>query len=854
MTRDAPLPRKLRSRRALARLNLVFESVWLAIWPPLGVAGVFTVAALLDLPPMLPFWPHVALLALTGVTVGALLLRGILRIRIPDMATADRRLEQASGLSHRPLAMLTDRPARSDPLGDAIWRAHLARITAQLGRLKAGVPHPGLARKDRLALRGALVVALLATLAIAGRDAPSRLIASLRPELPRVTVADIAIELRAWITPPPYTRQAPVFLKSEGGAVSVPAGARLTVNLTGGSAAPNLVSGTESDPFLALDQGSFQGEKDLTEGGRIRVTLGGRTLAAWEISVVADQPPVAAWTGKPGQAPSSLQLRLPWKAADDYGIASMRAELRLDARATADPITVALPLPAGTPKTAQGMAQQDLSAHPWAGLQVVGRLTATDATGQTGVSEDTTFTLPERPFQNPIARMLIELRKGLSVAPDDRTEALAGLDGLLLKPALFGTDAAAWINLSGIYSLLARNRGADAVPEAQERMWWLALHLEEGQAEQTARALEEARRAVRDAMERATREPNAANRQELEQRLRELREAIDRHMQAMMEQARRDGSLLDFDPETHRMTNHDLDRLAERAREAARQGRMDEARRRVEELEQLLEQLKNGQAMRGQGEQQQQQQQGSRQRQQRGRQQMGAVQDMIGRQGGLLDQAEGRNDSANRPRGAAPSQGSGDPQAQREADRRVQNALRRSLGELMQQFGDLTGEVPPALTEADQAMRESSSQLAQGQDQRAGAAQQQAIEALQKGAQQMGQAMARQFGPSQGGQEGDQMPGEGDGPLMGMMPGDQRGEGRGTGPIPNEPARANPGGRDPLGRYNQGTSSDSADVTVPEERERQRTQAIQEELRRRGAERERPMPELDYIDRLLKQF
>jgi hypothetical protein len=43
-------------------------------------------------------------------------------------------------------------------------------------------------------------------------------------------------------------------------------------------------------------------------------------------------------------------------------------------------------------------------------------------------------------------------------------------------------------------------------------------------------------------------------------------------------------------------------------------------------------------------------------------------------------------------------------------------------------------------------------------------------------------------------------------------------------------------------------------VTVPEERERQRTQAIEEELRRRGADRARPQQELDYINRLLKQF
>ena len=43
-------------------------------------------------------------------------------------------------------------------------------------------------------------------------------------------------------------------------------------------------------------------------------------------------------------------------------------------------------------------------------------------------------------------------------------------------------------------------------------------------------------------------------------------------------------------------------------------------------------------------------------------------------------------------------------------------------------------------------------------------------------------------------------------------------------------------------------------MTVPEERERQHTRAIEEELRRRDAERTRPQPELDYIDRLLKQF
>ncbi len=857
MSRDGAPPgglvaRGLVAQRLRARLVLWFEGFWLAIWPALGVAGLFAIAALLELPSALPFLAHVALLSGTFAAVCVLLVLGLLRLRLPDIGAADRRLEQASGLPHRPLSMLADRPAVSDPIGDALWRAHLARMADQIARLRVGLPHPGLPKRDLRAIRAALVVCLVAAFGIAGRDAPSRLLAAFEPRQPRIASTTLAPEMRAWITPPPYTRQPPVFLKSDGSAVSVPVGSRLTINLTGSAETPALSTPSGQESFLVLDQGSFQVERDLTEAGTLAVVLSGRTLASWDIGVVLDQPPVVAWADKPGQAPSDPRVRLPWKASDDYGLTGLRAELRLDARPAADPITLPIPLPAGSPRTAQGSTQQDLTAHPWAGLPVRGRLTATDAIGQTGTSEDALFTLPERAFQHPVARMLIALRKGLSVDPTDRSEALAGLDELLIKPALFGSDSVAWVNLSGIYSLLARQRAPQAVPEAQERMWWLALHIEEGQAEQTARSLEDARKAVREAMERAQRDPSDANRRDLEQKLRELQEAIDRHMQALMDQARRDGSLAEFDPESHRMTNHDLDRLAERAREASRQGRMDEARRRVEELEEMLEQLKNGRASKGQEENGQQQ--GSKQRQQRGRQQMGAVQDMIGRQGGLLDQAEGRNETSNRPRAVQPPTNSADSQAQREADRRVQNALRRSLGELMQQFGDLTGEVPPALTEADQAMRESSSQLAQGQDQAAGSAQQRAIEALQKGAQQMGQAMARQFGRNPGGQEGEQGEGEGGAPQLGMMPGDQRGEGRGGGPIPSDPTRANPNGRDPLGRYNQGTSSDSADVTVPEERERQRTQAIQEELRRRGAERERPPPELEYIDRLLKQF
>ena len=83
-------------------------------------------------------------------------------------------------------------------------------------------------------------------------------------------------------------------------------------------------------------------------------------------------------------------------------------------------------------------------------------------------------------------------------------------------------------------------------------------------------------------------------------------------------------------------------------------------------------------------------------------------------------------------------------------------------------------------------------------------------------------------------------PGEGD--EMSMEPGGQE-EG---------------GERDPLGRpLRQGTGGKAADdssVKVPDQMEQGRSRAIQEELRRRGADRQRTREELDYIDRLLKPF
>jgi hypothetical protein len=206
---------------------------------------------------------------------------------------------------------------------------------------------------------------------------------------------------------------------------------------------------------------------------------------------------------------------------------------------------------------------------------------------------------------------------------------------------------------------------------------------------------------------------------------------------------------------------------------------------------------------------------------------------------------------------------------QRQGDTRTQLALRRVLGVLMAQYGDLTGKVPESLNDADIAMREAVRGLEAGNDAVATAAIQRAIEALQKGAQSMRQQIAQQFGRQQDeGEDGEDADGQSAGDQDGSQPGDGqdgRGDGRGRsngrswgrdGHRPGD--RRADDRRDPLGRRlrEDGTGQSPAEggVRVPDQMEQARSHAIQEELRRREAEKSRPQPELDYIERLLRQF
>lgn len=846
--RSDTLLTRLRRRRAVARVVLAFERLWPALWPPLGLLGAFLCLALLDLPPLLPPLLHLLALLALAAGVAGLAWRGLRGLRLPDAAAADRRLERDSGLRHRPLAALTDRPAFAG--AEALWQAHVARAAAQVGRLRVGRPRPGLAAIDRRALRGGLVVALVACLVIAGPDGPDRVLRAFSPHF-APGPAPMATALQAWITPPGYANMAPVFLHSAGGAVSVPAGSHLTVSVSGGSGRPVLTLAGRALPFQPLDATSFQADQDLTGGGRLIVRRGGAELAAWDLTVVADSAPMVRWPTPPGAARGPVRApatRLPWEVAHDYGVVALQAEIRLKARPDAPLLIVAIPLPGGAPKHAKGARIQDLTPHPWAGLPVVARLVARDAPGLQGESAPATFTLPERQFDNPTAREIIAVRKALSLDPAARGAAAAELDRIGAETRVWQDDAGGYLNLRAARSQLVLDPDAAAVPAVQRDLWQLALHLEEGATAKTARALEQARQALREAMQ-AQQRGEKVDPKEIERRIEALERAIQKHLQALAEQLRRDPDSQFIDPQDQRMNAQDAQRLAQQMQRDVQQGKMQDAQQRMAQLEKMLDALEHARPVHRDAQARKRMQQ-----RRQGRQQLSAVQDMVQREGGLLDHAQTRDTTPP----------NNDTAAAQQHDARVQRALRRALGELMQDYADLMGNIPKNLGDADLAMRGAAQQFAGAQDRAAAADVRKAIAALQKGGQQMSQQMAQAFGGS-GQQEGDQQ-GAGDADQGGMGlafgapgQGDPDSQGSGDQPWDGSSPFGQRGNRrlDPLGRplHDGGHGTQEAgDVQLPEQMEKARTRAIQQELRRRAGERTRPQQELDYINRLLKQF
>ncbi|HEX3500261.1 MAG TPA: TIGR02302 family protein, partial [Stellaceae bacterium] len=578
-------------RLHLAGLAIFWERLWPALWPAVGLVGLFLVLALADLFRLLPGWLHAALLvAFAGATL-FVLGRAAWRIRPPGIAASRRRLERASGLTHRPLTALADNlaSAGNDPAAAALWQAHLVRMAAATRRLRVGRPASALAVLDPFALRAVLTLVLLIAAIGAGEQWDARLWRAVTPNFNSGPPAPPP-SLDIWLTPPDYTGLAPQFLQRDyqGGPIPVPTGSAVLAQVHGGRNPPLLKLDQAATDFSRIDAQNFKVSGTITEGHRLTVEQDGGALAAWPIAVVPDLPPTISFATPP-QPTQRAALRLEYQASDDYGIESVKAVITRPGGPPDEKIELDLPLPGLHPKEAKAASFHDLTPHVWAGLPVEIRLRASDAPGQIGESEPFAMTLPERGFQNPIARAIIEQRRQLTLTPTERQAVSEILSDLSARPALFRNDTVVFMALRAASARLLLDKSDAVIGQVQQLLWDTALRVEDGQLSLAQRDLREIQRRLQDALARNA--PDA----EIEKLMSELQQAIDKYLQSLAENMQR------MDPEqlknmppvdpSRMISRNDLQKMLDKARELSRTGAKDAARDMLSRLQEMLENL-----------------------------------------------------------------------------------------------------------------------------------------------------------------------------------------------------------------------------------------------------------------------
>jgi uncharacterized protein (TIGR02302 family) len=882
---------------ALARAVLGWERLWPSLWPPIVIAATFVALALIGIPGWIGDltygWGHLALLLGLGGAFLWSLRRGAVRWTLATERDAVRRLERDSGLAHRPLSTLADRPADdANYMGLAIWKAHQKREAARLKGLKVSAPEPTMARLDRYGLRAGLALALVLGMAIAAGNPGHRIALAFQPDL-RSPYAAPAPTLDVWINPPAYTGRVPMLLaraveQPEGSAetaaperLAVPVGSVLLAKVNGGDGTPELaVTDGEGDqaretvlPFETVGTRAHQIEKPIDAGTALTIRQDGEDLAGWTITVVPDLKPTVAMA-EPPAATERAALMIHFAASDDYGLTAVEARIdRLDSLAqvaSEAPVILPLSLPGSAPEAIDAKDFHDLTPHPWAGQPVRITLVARDALDQEGYSEPLNIILPERQFTHPIAQAIIEQRKRLTTEPGEKDDIAQILMSLAVRPHQYYQDIVTFLALrTAAGRLVLNDESQDMIDAVQKLLWDTALRVEDGELSLAERELRDIERKIMDLLAQ-----DDVDQAELDKLLDELRQAIDKFLQAMAEQMQemmQNGDqnaeqMQEVDP-NRIVERQDLMDMLERARQMAQAGSKDAAREMLSQLREMMENLRAGRPQMMSPEQlaaremmrqlqdlaEQQQrlmdetfknhQQGEEQFGNRGQQNLGQQpfgsqqpgQRQPGQQGqprpgeGRPGRGQGENPQGQNPQGQNP-QGQNPQGVSAEELAQLQDQLRRQLGEFMRKLGEGMGQIPQPFGQAERAMKGASDALGQNQPGEAVGPQGDAIEALQDGAQALSEAMQQ-----------------------------QQQAGGGAAPTPGAQGRARDGQvRDPLNNDSEDTQGYATDGTarhgLPQESDLLRSRQIFDELRRRSGERDRPAQELDYIDRLLKRF
>ncbi len=810
--------------------------MWERLWPALAalatVAGLFLAFSWAGLWLALPPLARAIGLSLFVVAAVAAALPLVI-LRLPSIYDGLRRLDRSTGDTHRPATAVADHIAANsqDPVAQALWRAHVEHALLSARKFKAGWPRPQLSLRDPMAFRALVLILVVASFFAAGGERFKRIAAAFDWH---GVVAPANFRIDAWITPPVYTGRPPVMLQGlrPGDAaqatapVAVPAGSQLVIRATG-KVSFDIVrhGGLEDAPAEArapLPAGTEERRLIIKGDGSAAVhgVLGNDLV--WSFTAIPDRAPTIELTKDPERQARGA-LRLDYKMEDDYGVVEAKATFALKDEESSEkprhPLFTApdyaLTLPQARTRSGAAQTTHDLTEHPWAGADVVMTLTARDEAGNEGRSQPRELTLPQRIFVKPLARALIEQRRNLALDAETKPLVLTALDVLSIAPERFTPEPGVYLGLRSIYHDLENAKNDDALREVVARLWDMAVQLEDGNVSQAEQALRQAQEALRQALERG------ASEDEIKKLMEQLRAAMDKFLQALAEELRKNPQQLarPLDRNTRTLSQQDLKSMLDRLEQMARSGNKDAARQLLDQLQSMLENLQMARPGASGGDDGDDDMMSA----------LDELGDVIRKQQQLRDKTfrQGQDMRRDRQRGQQGQNQMGDL---RQDQQGLRDRLNKLLDQLKQhglgqpgQQGE--GNEMGQLGDAGEAMGQAEGQLGESDADNAVDSQGRALDSMRKGAQGLAQSMQQQ----------------------GMGPGPNGRPGRGQ-------ARAQQD-TDPLGRPLRGRDyGDDVTVKVPGEIDAQRARRILEELRKRFGEGFRPQLELDYIERLLKDF
>jgi len=789
--------------------TLLLERLWSSFWPLATVIMFYAALSLTQIVLMFGNTGHVVLLGLfTAAAIFAGFYLGA-PFRLPRRREVERRIEMESGLRHRPLDMMHDRPAAgTDAAAAALFEREKEARKKDWDKLKIWRPRPDAAARDRFALRHAALLFLVIGLVMAQQDVRFRLMQGLRPQI-NFSLPGTAVSLDIWAQPPGYTGKPPVFLataqlgRTTESTAAVPAGSLLKIRIGGTASTPKLRYAGKDYAFTQAADKSFTLEIPLTESGTAEVKLGWfRTLGTWPIDITPDTPPAVSLLLV--TAADRAGTKIIFDARDDYGIKSLTATIEPLDENTDNPWAETLYLDVPFIRNAATDNQNHtfrLSRHPMSGTPVRMTLTAEDDAGNRSTSNTEVFVLPERDFKNPTAARLNLERKRLTYFDNAITRKITAqtLANIANRPHFFNGDPVVFLGLVMAVKRLGYDGDAESVASVRDLLWELALRVEEGGLAQARDALTEALQKMTQALNNpdTSEEQLQQIMQEVSEKMRAYFQALANEMRQMAENQMQNGEQLS--PELAQRIRQEMD-MEDLMRQLQNMSDAEARKHMQKTMEQLRRAVENASP---------EEIREMQQRQAQATKAMNDLQKVIHAQQELVDQANKSDGSKEEMREMGEKEG----------------GLRKQLDSITQGLGQGMP-VPESLGAAADLMEQAEQAFHAGDLQEGGKLAKAALDKLQEGMDQSVQHMAEQMKQlviSFGGRGRQQ-------------------EGRQQGDCPPEE-------RDPLGNCT-GTSG-TGSVKIPDEKERRRVQEIIRELRGRSNNWERPRIEREYIDRLL---